>query len=91
MVDSGCTHHISPYRSDFADYTSVTGMVDLGGRTQITQVSSRTVSVRTTEGILLTLSDVMHVSDAKLRYFSVTVLLERKVALSLKTWASLFT
>jgi hypothetical protein len=78
MVDSGCTHHISPYRSDFTDYTSVTGMVDLGGRAQIAQVGSGTVSVRTTEGVLLTLSDVMHVPDAKLCYFSVTVLLEKK-------------
>jgi hypothetical protein len=78
MVDSGCTHHISPYRSDFADYTSVTGMVDLGGCAQIAQVGSGTVSIRTTEGVLLMLSDVMHVPDAESHYFSVTVLLEKK-------------
>jgi hypothetical protein len=45
---------------------------------QISQVSCRTVIVRTMEGVLLTLSDVMHVPDAKSRYFSVTVLLEKK-------------
>ena len=78
MVNSGCTHHISPYRLDFANYTSVTGTVDLGGHAQIAQVGSGTVKVQTTEGVLLTLSDVMHVSDAKSHYFLVTVLLEKK-------------
>jgi len=78
MVDSGYTHHISPHRSDFSDYTPVTGMVDLGGRAQISQVGSRTVKVRTAAGVLLTLTDVMHVPDAESRYFSVTVLLEKK-------------
>ena len=78
MVNSGCTHHISPHRSDFSDYTPVTGMVDLGGRAQISQVGSRTVKVRTAAGVLLTLTDVMHVPDAESRYFSVMVLLGKE-------------
>jgi transposase InsO family protein len=45
---------------------------------QISQVGSGTVKVRTAEGMLLTLNDVMHVPDAELWYFSVTVLLEKK-------------
>jgi hypothetical protein len=53
-------------------------MVDLGGCMQIVQVSSRTVKVWTIEGILLTLSDIMHVLDAKSHYFLVIVLLEKK-------------
>jgi hypothetical protein len=78
MVDSRCTHHISPHRSDFSDYTLVTGMVDLRGHAQISQVGSGTVKVRTAAGMLLTLTDVMHVPDVELRYFSVIVLLEKK-------------
>lgn len=67
MVNSRYTHHISPHRPDFADYTLVTGMVDLGGCAQISQVGSGTVKVWTMEGVLLTLNDVMHVLDAKLQ------------------------
>ena len=53
-------------------------MVDLRGHAQISQVGSGTVKVRTAAGMLLTLTDVMHVPDVELRYFSVIVLLEKK-------------
>jgi hypothetical protein len=65
MVDSGCTHHISPHRSDFSNYTPIARVVDLRGCTQISQVGSGTVKVWTAEGILLTLNDVMHVLNAE--------------------------
>ena len=78
MVDSGCTHHISPHRSDFSKYTPVSGIVSIGGRAEIAQIGTGSVPIRTNLGVELMLENVMHVPDADARYFSVTVLLEKK-------------
>jgi hypothetical protein len=38
MMDSGATHHITPHRSDFKDYTPCKGGVHLGDKSTIDQV-----------------------------------------------------
>jgi hypothetical protein len=40
MVDSGATHHITPYRSDFINWTPAKGAVSLGGHAMITQIGT---------------------------------------------------
>jgi hypothetical protein len=45
MVDSGATHHITPHRSDFIDWTPAKGAVSLGGHAMITQIGTGTVAI----------------------------------------------
>jgi Integrase core domain/gag-polypeptide of LTR copia-type/GAG-pre-integrase domain len=80
MVDSGATHHITPYRSDFVTWTPAKGTVSLGGHAEIAQIGIGTVIVKTIGGdrtSQLTLHNVMHVPDAQARYFSVGALLSK--------------
>jgi Integrase core domain/GAG-pre-integrase domain len=80
MVDSGATHHITPYRPDFASWAPALGSVSLGGHTKIKQIGSGDVIIKLKggdRGVQLTLQDVMHVPAAHTRYFSVGALLRK--------------
>jgi transposase InsO family protein len=75
MVDSGTTHHITPYKSDFATWSPATGAIRLGGHAEIHQIGSGTVIINPLGGersVQLTLHNIMHVPDAQARYFSVS-------------------
>jgi hypothetical protein len=77
MVDSGATHHISPYRSDFISWKPARGRVSLGGHAEIDQIGTGDIVVKPLGGnpnIQLTLHDVMHVPDACTHFFSVSAL-----------------
>ena len=72
LVDSGATHHISPFRSDFATWSPAEGSVSLGGRVVLAQTGVGTVAltpVGCDPNVRLTLHNVMYVPDAAARYF----------------------
>ena len=46
LVDSGATHHISPVRSDFVQYTPTPGVVSLGGCAELAQIGIGTIAIR---------------------------------------------
>jgi hypothetical protein len=78
MVDSGTTHHITPYQLDFASWALAKGAISLGGHAEIQQIGSGKVVTKLVggdRGIQLTLHDVMHVPEAHACYFSVGALL----------------
>ena len=78
MVDSGATHHITPHRSDFINWTPAKGIVSLGGHAEINQVGTGTVAIRPSGGDkIVHLHNVMHVPDAGARYFSVSALMQK--------------
>ena len=78
MVDSGVTHHITPHRSDFANWTPAKGVVSLGGHAEIAQTGIGTVAIRASGGNrIIHLHNVMHVPDAGSRYFSVSALMQK--------------
>ena len=60
------------------------GTVSLGSHAEIKQIGSRTVVINLTGGdqkVQITLENIMHVSEANVHYFSVSVLLHKDVAL----------
>jgi hypothetical protein len=78
MVDSGTTHHITPYQLDFASWTPAKGAISLSGHTKIKQIGSSKVVTKLVggdQGIQLTLHDIMHIPEAHMHYFSVGALL----------------
>jgi hypothetical protein len=78
MVDSGATHHITPYHSDFIKWTPAQGTVSLGGHVEIYQMGIGTVSIRPSgEDHTIHLQNVMHIPDASACYFSVSTLMQR--------------
>jgi transposase InsO family protein len=80
MVDSGATHHITPHRSDFATYKPARGNVNWGEQVITPQIGVGTVILHPADGnrsIEITLHDVMHVPDAKGRFFSLDAAAER--------------
>jgi hypothetical protein len=85
MVDSGATHHITPHRSDFTQWTPAKGSVSLGGHAEISQIGTGTVAIRPSGGDkILHLHNVMHVPDAGARYFSVSALMQKGGQLTFK-------
>jgi Reverse transcriptase (RNA-dependent DNA polymerase)/Integrase core domain/gag-polypeptide of LTR copia-type/GAG-pre-integrase domain len=78
MVDSGATHHITPHRSDFTNWTPAEGVVSLGGHAEIRQTGTGTVTIHPSGGTkIVHLHNVMHVPDAGARYFSVSALMQK--------------
>jgi Integrase core domain len=80
MVDSGATHHITPYQPDFTSWALAMGTVSLGGHAKIVQIGSGKVVTKLTggdRGVQLTLHDVMHIPEAQSRYFLVSTLLHK--------------
>jgi hypothetical protein len=78
MVNSGATHHISPYHSDFISWKLAQGHVSLGGHTEIDQIGTGDIVVKPLRGnlnIQLTLHSVMHISDACAHFFPVGMLM----------------
>jgi hypothetical protein len=78
MVNSGATHHITPYWPDFTSWAPAKGAISLGGHTEIKQIGSGKVITKPVggnQGIQSTLHNVMHVPEAYAHYFSVGALL----------------
>jgi hypothetical protein len=80
MVDSGATHHITPYWPDFTSWALAKGTISLSGHAKIKQIWSGKVVTKPVGGdwgIQLTLHDVMHIPKAHTCYFSVSTLLHK--------------
>jgi hypothetical protein len=74
MMDSGATHHITPHRSDFKDYTPCKGSVCLGDKSTIDQVGVSSVVFTTSLGTPITLSNVLHILQVKTWFMSTRAL-----------------
>ncbi len=77
MMDSGATHHMSPHRSDFADYSQCHGTVRLGDKSTVDQVGVGSVVVKTSRGTRITLANVLHIPEIKTRFLSTCALVQR--------------
>ena len=77
MMDSGATHHITPYKTDFADYSPCLGTVRLGDRSTVNQVGVGSVIFKTSQGTQITLSNVLHIPDVKSRFLSTRALAQK--------------
>ena len=81
-MDSGATHHISPHKSDFKDYTPCKGTVRLGDKSTIDQVGVGSVVFKTSLGTPITLSNVLHIPDVKTRFMSTRALAQKGAEIS---------
>jgi gag-polypeptide of LTR copia-type len=63
MMDSGATHHITPHRSDFKDYTLIKGTVHLGDKSTADQIGVGTAIFKSPQNTEISLSNVLHVPD----------------------------
>jgi hypothetical protein len=82
MMDSGATHHISPHRSDFKDYTPCKGSVCLGDKSTIDQVGVGSVVFTTSLGTPITLSNVLHIPQVKTWFLSTRTLAQKGAEVS---------
>ena len=77
MMDSGATHHMSPTRSDFADYTPCHGTVRLGDKSTVDQVGVGSVAFKSSQGTQITLTNVLHIPDLQTRFLSTRALVQK--------------
>ena len=70
MMDSGATHHITPHRSDFTDYTPIKGSIRLGDKSTADQIGIGTVIFRSPQNHKISLSNVLHVPSVHTRFLS---------------------
>jgi len=78
MIDSGATHHITPHASGFKDYTKIKGAVRLGDKSEVAQEGIGSVTIKSSEGYTITLSNVLHVPSVNMRFIAVKRALEIK-------------
>src|SRR6267142_3032419 len=74
MLDSRVTHHITPHRSNFSNYTPAKGTVRLGDKSAQDQIGVGSVIIKSPQGITITLSNVLHVPGVQTRFISIGVL-----------------
>src|SRR5712672_4279044 len=74
MIDSGATHHITLHTSDFKNYTKIKGAVRLGDKSEVAQEGIGSVTIKSSEGYTITLSNVLHVPLVNTRFIAVSAL-----------------
>ena len=77
MMDSGATHHMSPFLSDFVDYSPCNGSVRLGDKSTVDQVGAGSVVFKTSQGTQLTLANVLHIPQIKTCFLSTCDLVQK--------------
>jgi len=77
MMDSGATHHITPCRDDFKDYSLINGTICLGDKSTVNQIGVGTVVFKSPQGYKVTLSNVLHVPAVKMRFMSMRALTQK--------------
>src|ERR1700677_3738834 len=82
MMDSGATHHITPYKSDFKDYTPCQGAVRLGDKSTISQIGVGSVVFNTSLGIPITLSNVLYIPSVRTCFLSTRALAQKGAEIS---------
>ena len=76
-MDSGVTHHMSPYKTDFADYALCQGTVRLGDKSTVDQVGMGSIVFNMSQGAQITLTNVLHIPQLKTRFLSTRALVQR--------------
>jgi len=77
MMDSGATHHITPCRDDFKDYSLVNGTIHLGDKSTVNQIGVGTVIFKSPQGYKITLSNVLYVPAVKTCFMSTCALTQK--------------
>ena len=77
MMDSGATHHMSPYKIDFADYTPCSGTVRLRDTSTVDQVGVGSVVFKSSQGTQITLTNVLHIPNLNTRFISTRALVAK--------------
>ena len=70
-LDSGATHHITPHRSDFSSYTPANSSVCLGDKSAQDQIGVGSVVIKSPQGCIITLSNVLHVLGVQTLFISI--------------------
>jgi len=83
MLDSGATHHMTPFKSDFATYAQCNGTVKLGDVSSTSQIGVGTVVFKSRQGIKISLSNVLHVPNIATWYLSTQELMEKGAQISM--------
>jgi len=74
MIDSGATHHITPHASDFKNYNKIKGTVCLGDKSEVAQEGIGSVTIKSSKGYTITLSNILHVPSVNTRFIAVSAL-----------------
>ena len=82
MLDSSATHHITPHRSDFIDYTPIKGTIRLGDKSTADQIGVGTVVFRSPQGQRISLSNVLHVPSVHTRFLSTGAITDKEAKIS---------
>ena len=82
MMDSGATHHITPCRTDFKDYSLANGTIRLGDKSTVDQIGVGTVVFKSPQGYEITLSNVLHVPTVKTRFMSTRALAQKGASIT---------
>ena len=77
MMNSGAMHHMTPNKSDFADYSPCSGSIRLRDTLTVSQVGVGSVSFKTSLGAWLTLTNVLHIPNLKTHFLSTCALVQR--------------
>src|SRR5258708_38317010 len=88
MMDSGATHHITPCRSDFKDYSLVKGTICLGDKSTVDQIGVGTIVFTSPQGYKITLSNVLHVPAIKTHFMSTRALTQKGASVTFDQTAS---
>jgi len=73
-IDSGATHHITPHASDFKDHTKLKGAMCFGDKSEVAQEGIGSVTIKSSKGYNITLSNVLHVPSVNTHFIAVSTL-----------------
>jgi hypothetical protein len=82
MMDSGATHHITPHRSDFTDYTPARGSVRLGDKSTADQMGIGTATLINPNKERISLSNVLHVPSVHTRFLSTGAICDKNAEIT---------
>ena len=82
MMDSGATHHITPHRSDFTDYTPIRGTIHLRDKSTTDQVGIGSVIFRSPQGHKITLRNVLHVPSVHTHFLSTSMMMNKEAMIT---------
>jgi len=74
MIDSSTTHHIMPHASDFSSYSKIKGAVCLGDKSTVAQEGVGSVTIKTSKGYTIMLSNVLHIPMVNTCFIAVSTL-----------------
>jgi len=74
MIDSGATHHITLHASDFKNYNKIKGAVHLGDKSEVAQEGIGSVTIKSSKGYTITLSNILHIPSVNTCFIAVSAL-----------------